>query len=396
MLCLMAKNPPHRTKQGKHVSMSASAHVTNDTDCQYGLGVLFVHGIGQQSQGETLVRWGEVLIDWIRRVDSPPIADTKVRVLAASLGDGQAKPAEAEVEVTINGGRRSWLMTEAWWAEAFATPSYRQLVVWSTKIVPWAIGLHFARRLLSKLKGLWSTSNRVIYQGRTVRWLRLLDKEYLLLLGGSFWLAATLIFWMLLSPILVGVLLLLLVIGLIPIEKLRSFVGAVQQKLAGTIGDSMVLLENPIQSAAMRSRLRHTLQELATRCEKVAIIAHSQGAEIALQTLAETPLIEKSPERDMTLITFGAGVNKLELLRCLGDIDLGKIHSDSNVVDQTIRMWGRLANPWVASSLLLIFLTLSVSIIYASLMSDAIGVRDFWPIAAYFGLIVFCLFPAYI
>jgi hypothetical protein len=73
--------------------------------------------------------------------------------VAASLGAGQNAAAYAEVHVTIDERHCSWLITEAWWAKAFATPSFKQLVMWSTKIVPWAIALHLAQSLRSTWQG---------------------------------------------------------------------------------------------------------------------------------------------------------------------------------------------------------------------------------------------------
>lgn len=34
---------------------------------QYQLGVLFVHGIGDQQQGSTLLRWGGAVVNWLDR-----------------------------------------------------------------------------------------------------------------------------------------------------------------------------------------------------------------------------------------------------------------------------------------------------------------------------------------
>jgi transposase-like protein len=77
---------------------------------KYDLGVLFVHGIGEQQQYSTLARFGGALQRWLRqwqdgrrgdrpesdRVAPPPSVD--VRVVDAHPGDPKV-PAHAEVEV---------------------------------------------------------------------------------------------------------------------------------------------------------------------------------------------------------------------------------------------------------------------------------------------------------
>jgi hypothetical protein len=399
-----------RTKQKNHQSPNSSA-----ASGPYDLGVLFVHGIGNQAQGDTLVRWGEALLDWIRSVNSNPHEETNVAVLEASLGAGQDKPAEADVEVTINGESRRWLMTEAWWATAFATPSYSQLVVWSLKIVPWALGLHFARYLRSQIEAFGSpdrgvahadnvgandaasvdageasddvTRSRAPRSPALTKGLRLVGDLLRLVFAG-----AALIVGMLLSPLLLLFLLLLLLIGLIPIPQLRTFVNAIQQGLAGSVGDSMVLLENPIQSAAIRSQLRDSLQELASKCRQVALVAHSQGAQIAVETLLKTPPIKKKkkserwpPPELTTLITFGAGVNKLGLLQYLRERETS--HSDAKNVG--------LGHPLVVTAFLLV-LSIFLVLIYRDLMAGNLELSDFWPFPYVLVIGPVCLLLSYL
>ena len=75
------------------------------------LGLLFVHGIGGQRQGDTLVQWGDAvakwLQDWGRESTSQPDvgADSKpqVRFCSASLHPPDAEPAHGILEIRDGG-----------------------------------------------------------------------------------------------------------------------------------------------------------------------------------------------------------------------------------------------------------------------------------------------------
>jgi hypothetical protein len=61
---------------------------------RYDLGVLFVHGIGQQARGQTLTAWADPVIRWLRawaHAEPAPLAEAPV----AAPVEG---PAEAVLE----------------------------------------------------------------------------------------------------------------------------------------------------------------------------------------------------------------------------------------------------------------------------------------------------------
>ena len=58
---------------------------------------------------------------------------------------------------------------------------------------------------------------------------------------------------------------------------MRAYVLKVQLKLAGVVGDSYVLLEDPVQRRAILDRVRRDLKWLIQRCRSVVLIAHSPG-----------------------------------------------------------------------------------------------------------------------
>jgi pimeloyl-ACP methyl ester carboxylesterase len=108
------------------------------------------------------------------------------------------------------------------------------------------------------------------------------------------------------SAVAVLVLLLLLLLGILPIPKASGIVARLGSKLAGSLGDSYVLLESPAQFDAMITRVSRDLEWLAARCHKVVVVAHSQGAVIAHRALRR-----HRPRNVELFITLGAGLSKL-------------------------------------------------------------------------------------
>jgi pimeloyl-ACP methyl ester carboxylesterase len=259
----------------------------------YALGVLFVHGIGEQPRGDTLLAFGEPLIRTLDRwVDGRKIGRT--RVVDSKLSDTQldtGEPAHSVLEIALhNRPIQTWLLAESWWADEFRRPPFMKLAGWLLTIGPWAIISHASR------------------------WLRgapRVQQPYQLL---KIVLAVPL---SLLLQILVGLLALL---AWLPIPVLRRTVSGFLLRVTGTLGDSYVLLESPQQKAAAIGALRRHIEWLANDCENVIVIAHSQGAAIARLTLAE--------HRDLPvslLVTFGSGVAKLTELESLSTGRLARV-----------------------------------------------------------------------
>ena len=103
------------------------------------LGVLLVHGIGEQAQGETLTKFAEPIVDWMRDwlhresmrgslvasvpVDAalrPPLLATGTpayaRVVIGAAPEGQTADEAVAQE---------WLFAEAWWGSASAHTSHQ-------------------------------------------------------------------------------------------------------------------------------------------------------------------------------------------------------------------------------------------------------------------------------
>lgn len=273
----------------------------------YDLGVLLVHGIGRQPSGETLVRWGDVLLKTIGRATGNKVAATATLAGPDATGGRGEGRAEATVQLRAGGARERWLLSEGWWADAFLAPSYRELVSWSVRALPWSVALHVAQ-------GHWQTAAgqgtlRKVTAGATS--------------------TVKLLIALLISPVFILLLALSLLLGLLPIPQLRALILAAQGTLAETIGDSMAFVESPIRAALIRTRVLDGIERLKQRCKRTIIIAHSQGAAVVLDALggmvgpgsAHKPATENDAKRagmvPDTLLTFGAGTNQLASLKVL-------------------------------------------------------------------------------
>lgn len=283
-----------------------------DRGGEHRLGILFVHGIGTQPPRETLVRWGDALIGVLAEMTRPLGAGDltpegagmpllTVEVTRACAGNGTADvPAELSLVLTPAGGvPETWLLRECWWADAFPPPTYREFVSWSAQAVPWSIALHIVQRY-------WQ---RMGQGGEGWRF------------GAAVLVTARLLAALALSPLIVAALAVMLLLGLLPVPQLRSLMLAAQSTLTATVGDSLAFVKSPVRAALIRSRVADALERLRKRCERMIVVAHSQGAAVVHEALGGivpvggeviVPPPATAPD---TLLTFGAGINKLVALK---------------------------------------------------------------------------------
>ena len=257
------------------------------------LGVLFVHGIGEQSRGDTLLAFGEPLVRCIREwIVGRKIG--KAEVIESKLDASQLRSEEPEHAILdIRVGQRSpqtWLLAESWWANEFHKPPFMKLATWLLAIGPWAIVSHSSRWLRSAPRA------RVPYQI-----LKIVLAVPLSLLMQIVVASLALLAWL-------------------PIPVLRRAISGFLLNITGTLGDSYVLLENPLQKAAAIAALRHNVEWLADNCDRIAVVAHSQGAAIARLALQQG----RHP-KVCVLVTFGSGVAKLAELESMSTEKLARL-----------------------------------------------------------------------
>ena len=304
----------------------ANANVAPD------LGVLFVHGIGHQVVGETIVKFGDPLLRWLnewlldgaakragKKAEDLTLEEiAQLKLLDVTETQVKAEggiPAHSHVEIGLtednNGQARRWILAESCWAEAFVPPTFKALAFWGLVVYPWTNATHYGSRIRRK----WSRAcNRKGALRRTIFITRaLVAIAFLLIISVP------------LSIIVLVLLTLLLLLAIPPIPSLRAMLLRVQQGLADTLGDCFILVASPVQRAAIVSHVRRDLNWLISQdCKNIAIVAHSQGAAIAFEALSTGVLrtfcqltpgeSNSSALRKSLLITFGSGLAKLREL----------------------------------------------------------------------------------
>jgi hypothetical protein len=100
------------------------------------VGVVFVHGIGSQEQGEILRDWGgaiaRVLIDFrvAAGTDGDPVLATQLDPTAPGRIFVELQLPESEDAGGAPVPEEHWLLTEAWWAHEITPPSFGQMAQW--------------------------------------------------------------------------------------------------------------------------------------------------------------------------------------------------------------------------------------------------------------------------
>ena len=243
---------------------------------------------------------------------------------------------ETAVRFSAGGRTERWLIREGSWAGAFPAPSYRELLSWGVRALPWSIVTHFGERYwqtVGRATGSWQAFKRVLNSLLERPWdrarivaLARATRQLIVALAPRVKAVFQLIIALALTPALITVLGLTLLLGLVPIPQIRSLVLAVQSTLTATVGDSFAFVESPVRAALIRECIIDGLKQLKPLCEHTVVVAHSQGAAVVLDVLgALEPSKEKREVKAArrlvpdTLITFGAGTNQLASQKVLAD-----------------------------------------------------------------------------
>jgi hypothetical protein len=94
----------------------------------------------------------------------------------------------------------------------------------------------------------------------------------------------------------------------IPIGSVQSAVLALRRVLVGVVGDAIALVNDPAVRAALVNRVERDLDWLASRCKSVLLVGHSQGAMLTFLASLTRPNNVKS------LVTLGSGIRPLQAL----------------------------------------------------------------------------------
>jgi hypothetical protein len=266
--------------------------------------ILFVHGIGEQLQGQTLVRFADPLARWFSRwlsegqyVEPGAWAEGPVSVSLTELTPGD--DGQAQARMRIDDPPQEWLLVESWWAETFRAPKASVVLLWLLAILP----LMLLEQFFAPLQRSWNMrkERRSRFRSRFVPFaFRLV--AFVLLFVASLPLAG----------IALLVVLLLLVPLLIPIERVRDMAKNLALKLANTLGDSFMLSSSPVQFDSMVRRVARDLASLgAGKVERLVVVAHSQGAALAYEAMRRYGV----PANLVRFVTVGQALTKLQRVR---------------------------------------------------------------------------------
>ncbi len=287
------------------------------------VGVVFVHGIGNQKPAETFLDWSEAIVRMLSawRAEQGFGLDPVVRSQFA-FNPGALPFLELAIPAFGDREASRWVVTEALWAEAIRPPkldvvaAYLRDRLWSVvagiqsgyriREPIWVERKKATARVARSVHEPW-IEDRLAEVGRPGwGWIGLIDR-----LQRSF-----LTQWLVVLPVVAfGTLLLAIWAPLrrVPIGPLRDLAEAqlVDSFLTGWFGDLPVLLEDPVQSANVRARTAEAIRALTAQgCDSIVVVAHSGGAIVSFETLLDRVYLN-DPERAIAvdkLVTHGEGL----------------------------------------------------------------------------------------
>jgi hypothetical protein len=238
------------------------------------IGVVVIHGIGNQKPGETLLTWAHSLLRVVNAwaTTTPDVPHSNDHALTADIDlSGGTRPWVAiDVPQALGHAKQTWLLTEAWWAARVTPPSLADMFDW---LVP-------SGEIRSLIAGVF---HGVDQQDRT---LRAIDRVFLV---PFVWLATALA--LLLYVVLSAV-------RIVPYQPLRDSVlfKALDAFLIDWFGDLRAVLTDRTQAASIRSRAIDAIRACVDQgCGTIVVIGHSAGTIVGYTTLADTALEPNVP-----------------------------------------------------------------------------------------------------
>lgn len=277
-------------------------------------GVLFVAGIEHQRPGSAIASFSAALYAWLvdwncgsrQSLGTPPVLKEARLSPGAGEDDG---PAHLTLEVPLGLSDRTvdarWLLAESSWPALFTAPRFLELARWIWKVSTCLLVMQF----VVPMRRHWNQAHKgpdhiVPWHGRLAHVAAALC--YLVLMGNAG----------MLSVLLSMLLLALAVAAKLPIPQIDRAVRWTVVKISSVLGDSYVLAHCPVQFAAMRTKVAQDLRWLQRNCDRVAVVAHSQGAAIAHQVLKDGDY-DHRPDGLRAFITSGQGISKMHLLQLM-------------------------------------------------------------------------------
>lgn len=273
------------------------------------VGVIFVHGIGSQSQSATVREFVQPLLDYLHEWHRTR-GDAGWQPDSAELSYGQTLEGPARVSLRLPAYRRGddvwdarrFIFAEAWWAARLDPPPLNTMIGWSLRTIVDVVA-QLARQIAARMSFLlFRGGTSASDPGRIAAIVEILSGAVFIVV----YFLAAITGYLLLLP--------LLVIGQIPIKEVQEFilVKALKPFLVENLGDHETYMYDEVQALHMRAALATTVRDLiGMGCEEICVVAHSQGALVAFDGVCalgrEDP---RAAAHVRKLITLGSALNR--------------------------------------------------------------------------------------
>ena len=254
------------------------------------VGVVFVHGIGQQSESYTVREFGGPLLHWLQEWHKRRDRDFCVTSSDLTYGELAERPARFTLDLNAVDGHpaQTWILAEAWWAARLSAPNLDEMTWWGIKSA-FVRSLNLADVVIASFRRLPQSPKAIIE----------LVSSTLLFIG---YVAAAILS----IPLILGLYVLAQIPG--PVEQavmgLRNFA-------QDQIGDFYTFMWDDIQAVHIRGSVAAAIHFLVEKrqCERIAVIAHSQGTVVAYDALCSGAVLPADLARVRTFVTFGSALN---------------------------------------------------------------------------------------
>lgn len=272
------------------------------------VGILFVHGIGEQNKGDTLLAFADPLVRWISRgLDAirPTAEDEKNDEPLSKVWVEENSPRELLLE--HKNADDTVTIRESWWAYNFRAPDIRELSWWLLLVGTWVTLSHASKPLIDSVRSLRKSISVGGLYAMTIAFFRF----------AFFYTPMAITFQL--------VVILLTVLASIPLLPFSESLTKLMLTLSRTLGDSYLLNHSPIQRRMAIDNVRNDIASMLEKCERINVVAHSQGAAIsyfALKEMVDADLIEQDKVK---FISVGSGLDKIyELEKLSSTLEFAK------------------------------------------------------------------------
>lgn len=261
------------------------------------VGILFVHGIGEQKKGDTLLGFADPFVRWINRSLNAIALGQKNE----SLFDLECKvvvdeSSPQELTLRKNGFKDSLLVRESWWAYNFRAPKIRELSWWLLLVGTYVTLSHAAKPVIESSRKLAKNFSA---------------SEFYILLVAFFRL---IFFYTPMAMTFQLIVIVLTVLAAIPLLPFSEGLTKLLLTLSSTLGDSYLLNHSPIQRRMAIDNVRKDIILMLAGCKRLNVVAHSQGAAISYLALREMMADGLIDEKTVQFISVGSGLDKLSAL----------------------------------------------------------------------------------